>query len=65
MTTRTVTVTFTEHEARALVASGTFADLVVDRLRGDSRRPWPPGECPREVALQKLLGALERSEVPA
>jgi hypothetical protein len=60
----TVTVTLEEHEARALVVSSDVGDALIERLSGNGS-PFPPGESPREIAVLKLVHALECQEAGA
>jgi hypothetical protein len=59
-----ITVTLEEHEARALVFSSDMGDMLIEKLTGRPS-PFAPGESPREIAVLKLIAALERGERPS
>ena len=55
-----ITVTLEEHEARALAFSSDMGDAFMERLA--IRSPFPRGLSPREIAVLKLISALEQQE---
>ena len=60
---RTITVSLSERELRALVNTVGFDRDVLTGLRTVHPLPFGPGEAPLEVAHGKLVSALERHGV--